>query len=219
MNVLVIACHPDDEVLGCGGTILKHVKEGDKVYLCVVTNAIESLKLSKKQADSRRLEVINSSSILKIKKTFFLDLPSVRLDTIPIFEVIKKLSGVIKEVNPQVVYTHNSSDPNQDHKIVHQASIVATRPLPDLSIKKVVVYEVPSSTTYSFFKNPFSPNMFVDIESFMNRKIKALAVYKSEVKKYPHPRSGKGIKIYALFRGLMCGKKCAEAFEIIKEIK
>jgi len=217
-KVLIIASHPDDEVLGAGGTILKLIKEENaNVYLCVVTEAVKSLKLSKEEGIQRRKEVVNSSKMLGIKKTFFLDFPSLLLDTIPIFDIINKLQEIIKEVNPETVFSHYGNDPNQDHKIVSQASLVATNPNCS-KVKEVYFYEIPSSTTYSTGFDNFCPNTFVDIEKYIDTKVKILKRYKSEIREYPHPRSMEGVKTYSQFRGLMCNKNHAEAFILYRRI-
>ncbi len=217
-NVLVIACHPDDEVLGVGGTILKLVEEGKNVYVCVVTEAVKSLGFSKEEGSKRRVEALEANKKLGVKKTFFLDMPSVHLDAVPVFKIISKLREVIKEVNPSVVFTHYQDDPNQDHKIVSEASLVATNPN-NSNVKEIYFYEVPSSTTYTTGEKRFSPNSFVDIGKHIVKKMDILGVYQSEIKEYPHARSKSGVKIYAQFRGMECKKDFAEAFLLYRGIK
>ena len=219
-QVLVIGAHPDDEVLGVGGTILKMIDKGAEVYVCIATEAVKSLKFSEEEGKKRRKEAVDASKALGIKKTFFLDMPSVHLDTLPIFEIINKFKAIINEVKPNIVFTHYDKDPNQDHQVISRATRVATSPqICGGCIKEVYFYEIPSSTTNALGDSFFKPNVFFDIENYIEKKLKILGIYKSEVKKYPHPRSIEGAETYAKFRGLMCNKKYAEAFMLYRMIK
>jgi len=219
MNVLVIAAHPDDETIGAGGTITKHVKKGDGVYLCVVTKAYPP-NWSEDSVKERRREVLEVSKILGIRKTYFLDLPTVKLDTIPQKELNDLISNCVNEVKPDVVYTTHGGDVNKDHRLVFEATMIATRPSPESLIKKVLSYELLSSTEWTFglTERPFVPNVYVDISDTLENKIKAMSIYKSELKEYPHPRSLEAISTLAKKRGTEVGLKAAEAFMLIREI-
>ena len=219
MNVLVIAPHPDDETIGAGGTIAKHVANGDDVYLCIVTRAY-SPDWHEEVIKEKRKEVLEVSKILGIKKTYFLNLPTVKLDTIPQKELNDHIFGIINKVQPQIVYTTHRGDINKDHRLVFDATMVATRPIPGRSVKKVLSYELLSSTewTSSLPERIFVPNVYVDISDTLKDKVKAFSLYKSEVKEYPHPRSLEAISIFAKKRGTEVGLKAAEAFILLKEI-
>ena len=218
MKILVIGCHPDDEVLGCGGTILKHVEKGHNVYICIVTEAVKSLGFSKEEGEKRRREALEASRMLGVSKNFFLDMPAAHLDTVPLFELINNLTKVIKEVQPDIIYTHYNKDLNQDHRKVSYATLIASRP-PAATVKKLYFYESISSTTYNMLiDEQFSPNTLVNISKYIEKKKEILGVYQSEMRGYPHARSQEGIDIYAKFRGLMCGCNAAEAFILYREV-
>lgn len=216
MKVLVIAAHPDDEVVGAGGTILKHCQHGDEVYLCIVTKAYTP-EWSEEVIKEKRKEAIAASKILRIKKTYFCDLPTVMLDTIPQKNLNEHISKVVKEVQPDIVYTTNKGDLHIDHRLVFESTMVAIRPASSTSIKRVLSYETPTLTPL-FPESVFLPNVYVDISNTLKFKIKAMSVYKTELREYPHPRSLKGISIHAKKRGLEIGVDAAEAFALIREI-
>ena len=216
MKVLVIAAHPDDEVMGAGGTIVKHVQHGDELCLCIVTKAYAP-DWSEEVIKEKRKEAITASKILNIKKTYFCDLPTVMLDTIPQKSLNEHISNVVKEVQPDVVYTTNRSDLHIDHRLVFEATMVAVRPVSNTSVRRVLSYETPASTS-PFAERAFLPNVYVDISNTLKFKINAMSVYKTELKEYPHPRSLEAISIYAKKRGLEIGVDAAEAFELIREI-
>ena len=219
-RVLVIAPHPDDEVLGCGGTIAKHVQGGDEVYLCIVTKAYPP-EWSETEIKERREEVLRVNGILGIKKTYFLDLPTVKLDTVPRKELNDAISQVVNEVQPEVVYIPHRGDVNQDHRLVFEAAIVATRPKHGPRIKRILAYETLSETEWAapFAGDAFVPNVYVDISDTLETKLKAMAAYQTELKEYPHPRSLEAISTQAKFRGSAVGVPAAEAFMLIREIR
>lgn len=218
-KVLVIAPHPDDEVLGCGGTIAKHASGGDEVYLCIVTKAYPP-EWPEDEIKERRKEVLKVNEILGIKKTYFLDLPTVRLDTIAQKEFNDVITQVVNEVQPEVVYIPHKGDVNRDHQIVFDAAMVAARPKSGSSIERVLSYEILSETEWAapFPENAFIPNVFVDISGTLEIKLKAMSEYRSELRKFPHPRSLEAITALAKLRGSAIGVKAAEAFMLVREI-
>jgi LmbE family N-acetylglucosaminyl deacetylase len=220
MRVLVIAPHPDDEVLGCGGTMIKHVSEGDEVYLCVVTKAYPP-EWPEDEIRERRDEVLKVNNILGTKKTYFLDLPTVKLDTIPQKELNEAIAKVINKLQPEIVYIPHGGDVNSDHRLVFEAAMVAIRPRPALAIRKVLCYETLSETEWAapLAENAFMPNLYVDISGVLATKLKAMSEYKSELKEFPHPRSLEAISALAKIRGATIGVKAAEAFMLIREIQ
>lgn len=222
MKILVIAPHPDDEVLGCGGTIKKYVKGGNSVYLCIVTKAY-SPDWSEDFIKNRQDEIKCAVKTLGVKKAVFLDFPTVKLDTIPQKQLNDSISKCIQEVEPEILFIPFYGDINKDHKLISEAALVSARPKPKSSIKKVFCYEVLSETEWAAppkkLEDVFIPNYYEDISEFLDYKLKAMSCYKSELKDYPHPRSPEGIKILAQKRGMEVGKKYAEAFILVREIK
>lgn len=215
-KILVISPHPDDEVLGCGGTIAKYSDEGDEVYLCIVTKAYTP-DWSMEFIENRPEEVKKANRILGIKKTYFLDFPTVKLDTIPQKDLNEAISKVINEIKPDIVYFPHKGDLNKDHRLVFESSLVATRPLHH-KIKRILSYECLSETEWGQSIEAFNPNVYVDITKTLKTKIEAMKVYESEVKPHPHPRSLEMINILAKMRGGAVGLEAAESFILIREI-
>lgn len=213
MNILVIAAHPDDEVLGVGGAIIKYVQKGNNVYVAMITDGCSGVyEESKKGILKNSME--ECRKILGVKEIFNLDFPNQKLDIVPLIEISQAIEKVIKKVNPEIVYMHNESDVNQDHRVIYNAGLIATRPIQPSKISEVLTYETLSSTEWNFGKS-FLPNYFIDISSVIDKKIRAFSKYKTEVKEFPHPRSIEGIKTLAKYRGMQSGLQYAEAFKII----
>jgi len=219
MKTLVIAPHPDDEVLGCGGTIAKYTSSGEEVCLCVVTRAYPP-EWPEDEIPRRKQEVLKANEILGIRKTDFLDYPTVKLDTIPHKDLADSITRVINEVMPEVVYIPHRGDVNKDHRLVFEAAMVVTRPKSASSIKKVLCYEVISETDWAapFTDSVFIPNIFVDISETLETKLKAMSEYKLELKEFPHSRSLEAISALAKIRGATIGVKAAEAFMLVREV-
>ena len=216
MRILVIAPHPDDEVMGCGGTIAKYSQKGEEIYLCIATKAYVP-DWSEEFLKERPKEIEKVNKILGIKRTYFLDFPTVRLDTLPQKELNDAISKVMREVQPEVLYIPHSGDLNKDHRLVFEAALVASRPVVS-SVKKILSYETLSETEWGSAIEPFAPNFYEDINETLEKKIEAMKIYKSEVKNFPHPRSLEMIDILAKKRGSEVGLKLAEAFVLVREI-
>jgi LmbE family N-acetylglucosaminyl deacetylase len=216
MKILIIAPHPDDEVLGCGGTIANHTKRRDEVHLCIVTKGYTP-DWSKEFLKNRPKEVEKANKILGIKKTYFLDYPTVKLDTIPQKELNESISNVVNEVDPDIVYIPHKGDLNKDHRLVFETSLVVTRP-GNHKIKRILSYETLSETEWGQPIEPFIPNVYVDISETFVTKIEAMNAYESELKQYPHPRSLEIIEALAKKRGSEVGVKFAEAFMLVREL-
>ncbi len=225
-TILVIAAHPDDEVLGCGGTILKHTENGDKVHILILAEGITSrqkkrdrslvnLELNKLKSSTDQV-----SNLLNITSFELLDFPDNRLDSIDILEIIKKIEEKIDILSPSIIYTHHNGDLNIDHKLINQAVITACRPIKkNNNVKKIYSFEIPSSTDWQLNNNNnFKPNYFVDITNQLEKKIKAMEFYESELKDWPHSRSKKGIESFANIRGMQSGFKAAESFMLLREL-
>jgi len=213
-KILVIAPHPDDEVLGCGGTIKKYAAAGHEVFLGVVTKAYAP-DWSEDFIKNRKKEVAQANKILGIKETFFLELPTVKLDTVPQKELNDKIGEIINKVKPDILFLPFYGDLNQDHRLVFEAGLVCARPYKN-SIKKIFVYETSSETEWG--TRQFWPVAYMDITETLKDKLGAMACYASELKDFPHPRSLEGITVLAKKRGTEAGLVAAEAFIIIREI-
>jgi len=215
-NVLVVAAHPDDETLGCAGTIQKFRKLGYQVYVMIFSDGESSRKNNKKNIKIRSNQLKLVSKILGFKLFKQYKFPDNELDKVSNLELTKKIEIAIAKINPEIVLTHSNKDLNIDHKIVSNATVTACRPFPKSSIKELLFFEIPSSTEWNFnSKNTkFNPNKFFNIENFIKKKLEALKIYKFELRQYPHPRSLEGVNVLSKFRGQSVGLKYAEAFEI-----
>ncbi len=219
-TVLVVAAHTDDEALGCGGTIARHVVEGDTVYAVFMSDGVSS-RTGVDQADfARRMQAAeNAKVILGIKEHFYLGLPDNRMDSIPLIDVVQKLEPIIDKVKPNIVYTHHHGDLNVDHRITHQAVMTACRPLPGNSVRAIYAFEVMSSTEWATpTQEPFLPNYFVDIAAHLSTKKDALDAYRMELRKAPHSRSMQHLTSLASHRGQTVGLLAAEAFVSIRVV-
>ena len=212
MRILIFAAHPDDEVLGMGGTI-KKLSNQNQVDLCVVSEGATAQYTDEKMIQKRKEACKKSSKILGIKNISFLDFPDMRLDTIPHLEMNKSLEQIISKIKPKVVFTTPHHDLNKDHQIVFESTSIASRPYSN-TVKNLFSYEIPG-----IVKNPFSPTVYEDISKEISYKIKAFNCYKSEIEKFPHPRSIESIESLSLQRGMESGLKKAESFELIRSIR
>ncbi len=208
---MIIAAHSDDEVLGMGATISK-ISKKNRVELLVGTESATSQYKDPKMIKIRHDACLRSAKILGIKNVTFLDYPDNKLDTIPQLEINQKIEEVIGKFKPKYVYTTPGHDLNKDHRQLFDSTIIASRP-GSSSVEAIFSYELPG-----FVKRPFNPNIFENIENELFQKIKALKEYKTEVMKFPHPRSIESIKNLATYRGIQSGLKQAEAFELIHKI-
>jgi len=226
MTIIVVVAHPDDEVLGCGGTIANLSREGHDVYVAILGEGITSRYKNRNSVDLKLLETLkeNCKAVAKLlgaKDIFLYGLPDNRFDTIPLLDIVKIIEELVECLQPQVVYTHHGGDLNIDHVIVNRAVLTATRPVKGQSVREVYAFEVPSSTEWSFqhFEPIFHPNVFVDISNTIETKIKALTYYDTEIRAFPHPRSSEGIRAIACRWGTAVGKEAVEAFELIRMIR
>ena len=212
MEILVIAAHPDDEVLGMGGTIKKLTKQKNNVHLCVVTEGTTAQYKDKKMIDIRKKSCIKSGKLLGISSFTFLDFPDMLLDTIPHLEINKKLLELVKKLKPMIVYTTPFNDLNKDHQQVFESTLVVTRPA-ITSVKCLMCYELPGPV-----RTTFNPNLYEDISKEFSSKINAFKMYKSEIQKFPYPRSLKSLESLSIQRGIESGLEKAESFMIIRKI-
>ncbi|MDY7034795.1 MAG: PIG-L family deacetylase [Thermodesulfobacteriota bacterium] len=226
MNVLVIAAHPDDEVLGCGGTIARHAYNGDQVFIAILAegmmarSGIKDNKSYRVEQKKLRENSLNAASILGAKDIIHYDFPDNRMDSIDLLDVIKVVEECIDKFKPEIIYTHYTGDLNIDHSIVAKAVITSTRPLPVNPLLEVYAFEVLSSTEWAFSSGVeyFRPNYFIGIDDFLDKKIEAISIYQTEINQFPHPRSIEAIKNLAFRRGSQAGLKAAEAFTLFRKI-
>ena len=219
MNVLVIAPHMDDEVLGVGGTISRHVDAGDSVAVCVVANRAYDHRYDQTLIAQENEATFRAKDVLGYQELQFLSLPDERLDAV-LQDIIIPLEEVYQRVKPEVVYVNHKGDNNQDHQAVFRAAMVVCRPYGGHQLQSLYAYEVPSSTdqTPNLLENAFLPNRFIDISAQLERKLAALSCYKKEIRAFPHPRSIEGLTIYARKRGSEVGMEAAEAFMVLRDL-
>lgn len=216
-NILVIAPHADDEILGLGGTIAKNVKKKNNVTVAILCNAnIGAPEIySDKKIRKIRNEALKSHNYLGVKETIFADFPALTLNTYPLYKIAKYLNDLFIKIKPQYLYIPFPNDLHDDHQIIYKSCLVAARPSKKININNILIYEVLSETNYTpNTKKIFTPNYYEDITSTISIKLKAMSFYKSQIFKYPHSRSLKMIKYLANFRGAAVNKMFAEAFMV-----
>jgi len=219
MRVLVIATHPDDEVFGCGGSIARHVGQGDEVHVLVVTRGVPEL-FPPAQIEETRREMRAAHNILGVTGTHYLDFPAPRLDTVPGHEVADAIRRHFMELQPQVVYLPHRGDIHSDHRSVYYATLVAARPINGCSVYRLLSYETLSETEWAppSGSDAFVPTVFVDINQYLDAKLEAAKCYHSQLKESPHPRSLEAITLQARLRGSTVNLLAAEAFMLVREI-
>jgi len=226
VKILVLAAHPDDEVLGCGGTMARRVREGHEVEIAILGEGITSRHASRDQADPAQLGALHSDShrvaeMLGASRLHMFGLPDNRFDTVAMLDVVKVIETLIDEVRPEVVYTQHGGDLNVDHQVLYRATLTATRPMEGTVVKRVYSYEVASSTEWAFhrFSPPFHPNTFVDIAETLEVKVAAMEAYESEARPFPHPRSPESLRAIAHRWGSASGLRAAEAFQLVRAVE
>lgn len=219
-KVLVLSVHPDDETLGCGGTLLKHKSNGDNIYWLIATSIKGKCGFSKKEVFRRENEIKTVASMYNFDNVFKLEIPTMKISAFSIDEIVNKISKVFHKVEPNIIYLPFRKDVHSDHRIVFEAAYSCTKTFRYPFIRKILMMETISETEFSpgIKDYIFVPNYFVDISEFLNEKLKIMKIYKNECSKHPFPRSIVNLKALAIFRGATAGVKYAEAFMIIKEI-
>lgn len=216
-KILIIAPHMDDEVLGCGGIIAKHKDSGDNVSVIFVAHRVYNHRFNEQRNNTEKSHAINAKGVLCYDDAIFLDLNDERLDTC-IQDILIPLEEYIFKVKPDIIYCPFRGDNSQDHRAVFDATRVAARPSAAIFVKRLYMYEVPSSTEQSppLQENAFLPNYYVNITKHIDKKIEAYGCYETEKRHYPHPRSEEAIKILAQKRGIESGFEYAEAFMMLR---
>lgn len=219
MKVLAIAAHPDDEVLGPGATLAALRSRGAEIHVAIVTEGSTSqypdrpeLVEAKKVAARAALDALGGGTL------HFGDLPDMKLDTIPLVRVNAFIEGVVKAVAPDVVFTHDANDLNRDHRIVHEASLVACRPGPQRAMC-VYTYDILGVTNFGGARSGFVARTFFDVGAFLPQKLAALRAYEVEVRPFPHPRSPEAIEAQGRACGVLCGRPWAEGFDLVREVR
>lgn len=220
-KVLVVSAHPDDETLGCGGTLFKHKSNGDELHWLIITNISVEQGYKEEFVSKRQKEIKEIKEIIGFASVTKLDYPTMTLSSEALIELIPKISEIVSRLKPEVIYTTNRSDAHSDHRIVFDAVAACTKSFRYPSIKKFIMYETLSETEFApaLIEKQFIPNYFVDISDFMNEKIELMKVYSSELGKHPFPRSIENIKALATLRGAFAGVRYAEAFQIVHIIE
>lgn len=220
-DVLVVAAHPDDEALGCGGAIARHAAAGARVEIVFLADGEGARGPAAGDVAARQTAARRAAEILGARPPRFVDLPDNRLDSVPLLEIISRLERALDGYAPEIVYTHSGGDLNVDHRLVHQAAVTLFRPLPGARWRGLFAFEVPSSSEWSTpaIGPVFAPDRFVDISAFVERKMAALAAYAAEMRPFPHARSCEAVRALATWRGATAGVAAAEAFQTLRWIE
>ena len=219
-NVLVISAHPDDEILGAGGTILKHINTGDKVFWLITTNIFDFQGFSKERITERQIEIEQVADLLGITKLFKLDYPTMSLTGDSLNKMIPEISLIFTEIEPEIIYCLNRSDAHSDHRVTFDAVYACTKSFRYPYVKQFLMYECVSETEFAPIlpEKIFMPNFYIDISAYFKRKLEIMKVYESELGEHPFPRSFRNLEALATFRGASVGVEYAEAFQLIKYI-
>lgn len=220
-SVLVVAAHPDDEVLGCGGTIAKHVACGDQVHVVFMADGVGARGGGLTDAmQERESATLAAAKTLGTISTTCLGFPDNRMDSLALIDIVQPLEEVLDKVKPGIIYTHHYGDLNVDHRITHQAAMTACRAMPASSVDEILTFEVMSSTEWNSPNHAqFQPNLFVDISAFLELKVKAMEAYSLEMRPSPHSRSMENLEHLARHRGCIVGVQAAEAFMVMRIIR
>jgi LmbE family N-acetylglucosaminyl deacetylase len=221
MRVLAIAPHADDETLGCGGTLLKHRSAGDSINWAIVTRA-HPPQWTPEQLQRKEAEIESVSVAYGFEKVFRLDFPTIKMDTVPLDDVISGLRDVIDEARPECIYLNHSGDVHSDHRVIFSAVASVVKPFYSARhhVRRLLSYEVLSSTDAAppDRATSFVPNVFSDVSAFIDRKLEIMSLYESEVQPSPLPRANESIRALARYRGATIGVAYAEAFMLVREV-
>ncbi len=224
MNVLVVAAHPDDEVIGAGGAIARHVREGDRVTVLILGSGLSS-RLSRPEAltaaDQAQLhaDARTAGAVLGVTDLRLLELPDNRFDGVDLLDIVKRVEAIVADVQPKVLYTHHPGDLNIDHQRTALAVLTACRPLPGSPVQRILAMEIASATGWGDPGQPFVPTVFVNIAVDLERKLEAMNAYHSELRDFPHARSLLSLEARARFWGTQVGLVAAEPFALLREVQ
>lgn len=223
-RILIVSAHPDDEILGCGGTSARLAAEKNQVYTMILgegaTSREKNRDREKSRIDLNRLkeQCRLANKIIGVRDLILHDFPDNRFDTVPFLDIVKTVERAKGKIKPDVIFTHFAHDLNLDHRITYQAVLTATRPIRGETVKEIYSFEILSSSEWNYPSN-FNPNIFIDIENTLALKLDAMKLYKQELQKFPHPRSLKGIKLNAQSWGMKSGLNFAEAFSVVRILR
>lgn len=218
-KILIVAAHPDDEVLGCFGTVAKLIKKGYQAYTLILGEGKTSRdNFNKKELEKIKDEILKANNVIGIDKIFIEHFPDNRFDSVNLLDIVKVVEKVKNEIKPDIIFTHFKDDLNIDHQITYKAVITATRALKNESVKEIYSFEILSSTEWNYPLS-FNPDVYFDISSTIDLKLKAMSEYRSELREFPHPRSLEGIKLNAKYLGMRVGREYVEAFKCVRIIK
>jgi len=219
-KALVVAVHPDDETLGCGGTLLKHKANGDQLFWLIATNAVKGHSSNLSTIKQRGKEIDKVAKAYGFKGIYKMNLPSKGVDTIPMAELVGKISAIIENIKPNIIYLPFQGDVHSDHRYFFQATYSCLKTFRSPFVKTILMMETVSETEFtpSLRENVFVPNYFVDISDFLDTKLKIMLIYKGEMRKHPFPRSILNIRALATYRGATAGCQFAESFVLLKKI-
>lgn len=225
-RILLVVAHPDDEILGVGGTMYKRILNGDMVSCLILGEGMTSRKTERAATSQDSIELLHSHSkrvadLIGFSELEFGNLPDNRFDSVDLLDVIKKVEKQIESFKPDIVYTHHYGDLNIDHQITFQAVLTACRPIDPYCVKELYCFETPSATEWNLGRTDviFRPNVWIEInEESLKCKLKAMEIYESELREFPHPRSLEALEIIAKRWGIVVGKKYAEAFELVRKV-
>lgn len=222
-NVLVVAAHPDDELLGVGGTVRRLADEGKTVRAVIMAEGLTSRADKREDADLNKLKELQAdarkaANIVGYSSIDFCGFPDNRMDSVDLLDVVKVVSQYVEKYRPDTIFTHHHGDLNIDHRLTCEAVLTACRPVGKYGVKRIYAFETPSSSEWNYtYLEPFMPNVFFDVSCTVETKVNGMSCYKSESAVYPHPRSSDALKALGRYRGSNVGYEFAEAFMLLRE--
>jgi LmbE family N-acetylglucosaminyl deacetylase len=219
MNILIVAAHPDDEILGAGATIARHAKAGDKVTTLILATGLDSRGEASVNAHRKlRAQADKAAGIVGTSELHCASFPDNRMDTVALLDVVKAVEDIAGRANPEIIYTHCARDLNVDHEVTARAVATCFRPQPNAHAKRILAFDVPSATDWNPSAAPFAPTTFIDATNTLETKLRAMACYEGELRPFPHARSLEAIRARAVAWGTHVGLAAAEPFELLREI-
>lgn len=219
-RILVIAAHPDDELLGLGGTVARHASYKDQVTIALIADA-GTARYEDETIQAVRRSALQAAKWLGVSDVRFAGLADQKLDTLPILEITQWIERILQDIQPRIIYTHHRGDINRDHQVVYEATLTAARPYSAPYIERILCYETPSATEWAgpYVENYFVPNVYIDITNHLEIKLRAMSAYATELRPFPHPRSLELLRTRAGYWGSVIGVAAAEPFMLVREIQ
>lgn len=219
-KILVVSAHPDDEIIGTGGALLKHIAAGDEVCWLIITDVLLTHGFDEKVIKKRTEEIDRVCEGVGFSRVVKFQYPTMTLSSESVIEMVPRISALMNDFKPEIIYTMNRSDAHSDHRVIFDAVMACTKSFRHPYLRKVLMYETISETEFApaLAEKAFVPNYFVDITDFFRKKVELATIYESEFGEHPFPRSVRNLEALATFRGASCGVEYAEAFQLIKWI-